>query len=105
MTRTPRHVLGLAATVALAFGLSACGASDVSQEKLADDLVEKSGFDEETADCVSKELFDNLDQSTLNDLYSENENEALSEEQEAAFTAAAEACVTLDTSVTTEAEG
>ncbi len=80
--RTPvlrRLAVGLAAPAVLALGLAACGASDASRSDVQDEL-EEGGLSATQAECVTDSLFDDLDQSQINELYKADNEEDVSDE-------------------------
>ncbi len=88
-----RLAVGLVAPAVLALGLAACGSDDVSKDKFTSELEDKSGLTEEQASCVADRLYEEFDQSEINDLYSADTEDEAPEGGLEAITTATEECL------------
>lgn len=88
-----RLAIGLAVPTVLTFGLSACGASDVSRADVEEQLTE-SELSDEQASCVTDRLFTDLEQGQINDLYEADTPGDVSDEINEVFNTALEECST-----------
>lgn len=92
----PRRLAAGAVSLALlvggSLGLSACGSDDVSRDRFLEDLNTQSPGTADLNECVVDELFATLDQSEINDFYSEDPSDPLSDSSQAALDAAGEKC-------------
>ena len=91
-----RLAVGLVAPAVLALGLAACGSDDVSKEKFSSELEDKSQLTGEQADCVVDRLFEEFDQSEINDLYSADTEDEAPEGGLEAITTATEECISAE---------
>ncbi|HEU5150532.1 MAG TPA: hypothetical protein VFU19_08550 [Iamia sp.] len=91
-----RLAVGLVAPAALVLGLAACGSDDVSKDKFTSELEDKAQLTEEQATCVTDRLYDELDQSEINDLYSADNLEDAGEESFDVLSSATADCITAE---------
>ncbi|MGI8939420.1 MAG: hypothetical protein ACR2JF_14655 [Iamia sp.] len=104
-SRRPVRAAAIALALAAPLGLSACGGSDISQEKLTSELQEQAGLTEEQATCVSDDLFANLDQGDINDIYSADSEDEISPEANEALNSAVTMCATAAAEGEAETDG
>ncbi len=94
-----------ALALAAPLGLSACGGSDISQDKLTSTLQSEAGLNEEQATCVSDDLFANLEQGDINDIYSADTPDDITPEANDTLNGAITRCASPSASAETDGAG
>ncbi len=89
-----KGIAGLVLVVSLLLGASACGSSDVKQDKFQSELVKKANLTEAQAKCVSDKVYDEFDQADINKLYEAEESKDLPAGTEQKFTKIITDCLT-----------
>lgn len=92
-----RRIIILAAVIALALGLGACGDDEpeFTEANLSKELVDGGLLEQDAADCVAASVFDELDADTIEDLKGADvsSSDDLPPELQEALTNAIAACV------------
>lgn len=94
-TASHRFLTGALSLVLAAgtLGAAACGSDDdISRDRFFEDFSEESPLEEAVDECIVDRLFESLDQSQINDFYSEDPSEDLSDDGQAALEEATRTC-------------
>jgi hypothetical protein len=98
-----RRIVAIVALAALAF--TACSNNDAKESDIRDAMTDV-GLPDSQADCVSSQLFDELDQDELNDLASATDPDDFDEETSQTVDSVLNECVIeADTSDSTDTTG